>query len=46
MVKVKPRSVNRKNLSWLLQQDLDVKLEMLTQYMELSRLLINELLGG
>ncbi len=44
MSKVVPRSMNRKKLSWLLEQPVEVKLEILKQHMELSRLLINELL--
>jgi transposase-like protein len=44
MTKVKPKSPNRKKISWLLKQPFDVKAEMLKQHLEICRLLINELL--
>jgi len=44
MAKVKPQSIDRKKISWLLEQPIDVKLEMLSYHMEIIRLLINEIL--
>lgn len=44
MAKIVPQAINRKDLSWLLKQPLDVKLSMLNQHMEIVRMLINGLL--
>jgi len=44
MAKVKSSSIHRKKISWLLEQPIDVKLEMLRQHLEICRLLANEIL--
>ncbi len=43
-MKVKQIGVNRKKLSWLLDQELDVKLEALHHHLDISRMLINDIL--
>ena len=43
-MKVKTKPVNRKKISWLLQQEIHVQFEMLRHHFELCRLLINEIL--
>ena len=43
-MKVKSVSVNRKKISWLLEQELDVKLEALQHHLDISRMLINDVL--
>lgn len=42
--KVKHSSINRKKISWLLEQDLNVKLEAMQHHLEISRMLINDIL--
>lgn len=44
VAKVKPSSINRKKISWLLEQDLDVKLQAMQHHFEISRMLINDIL--
>ena len=41
---VRPIGINRKRLSWLLKQPIDVKAEMLSHHLEISRMLINDIL--
>jgi transposase-like protein len=43
-MKVKRSTINRKRISWLLEQDLDVKLEALQHHLDISRLLVNDIL--
>ena len=43
-MKVTPNGFDRKKLSWLLEQDLEVKLTALSHYWEISRMLINDIL--
>jgi putative transposase len=43
-VKVKRYSINRKKISWLLEQDLDVKLQAMQHHMDITRMLINDIL--
>ena len=43
-MKVKTKGINRKKISWLLAQDLDVKLEALGHHLEISRMLVNDVL--
>jgi len=43
-MKVRRKIVHRKRISWLLEQDIEVKLEVLKNQLDLSRMLINELL--
>lgn len=43
-MKIKTTKINRKKLSWMLEQDIDVKLELLKNHLELSRMLINDIL--
>jgi transposase-like protein len=43
-MKVKTKGLNRKKISWLLEQDLDIKLEALSHHLEISRMLINDVL--
>ena len=42
--KVKSSSINRKKISWLLDQNLDVKLQAMQHHLEISRMLINDIL--
>ena len=42
-MKVKTSRINRKKLSWLLEQDIDVKMEILLNHLEISRMLINDI---
>ena len=46
MKKVKQKELKRKKLSWLLDQSVDVKLEIIQHHFELIRLLINEILDS
>ncbi len=43
-MKVKRYSINRKKISWLLEQDLDVKLEAMQHHLDITRMLINDIL--
>lgn len=43
-MKVTPNGFDRKKISWLLEQDLEVKLTALGHYWEISRMLINDIL--
>jgi len=43
-MKVKTTHINRNKISWLLDQDLDVKLQALQQHLDISRMLINDVL--
>lgn len=43
-MKVKPKGINRNKISWLLDQPIDVKAEVLRHHLELSRMLINDIL--
>ncbi len=43
-MKVKRTSINRKKISLLLEQDLDVKISALQHHLDISRLLANEIL--
>jgi putative transposase len=44
-MKVKTKPVNRKKISWLLQQEIHIQFEMLRHHFELCRMLINEILN-
>ena len=44
MAKIKTTSINRKKLSWLLEQDLDIKLATLQNHLDISRMLVNDIL--
>ena len=43
-MKVKPVSINRNKISWLLDQNMDVKLQALQHHLDISRMLINDVL--
>jgi putative transposase len=43
-MKIKTSQINRKKLSWLLEQDLDVKLTALQHHLDISRMLVNDIL--
>lgn len=43
-METKSKEINRENLSWVLAQPIDTKLELLKHHMELSRFLINGIL--
>src|SRR5210317_1517484 len=43
-MKIKRTAVNRKKISWLLEQDLDVKIEALQHHLDISRMLVNDIL--
>ena len=43
-MKVKRTSINRKKISWLLEQDLDVKITALQHHLDISRMLVNDIL--
>lgn len=43
-MKVKRSSINRKKISWLLEQELDVKVEALQHHLDISRMLVNDIL--
>jgi putative transposase len=43
-MKVKRYCINRKKISWLLEQDLDVKLQAMQHHMDITRMLINDIL--
>ena len=42
--KINLTSINRKKISWLLEQDLNVKLQAMQHHLEISRMLINDIL--
>jgi hypothetical protein len=44
MAKIKTTSINRKKLSWLLERDLDIKFSTLQNHLEITRMLINDIL--
>jgi transposase-like protein len=44
-MKVKTKPVNRKKISWLLQQEIHIQFEMLRHHIELCRMLVNEMLN-
>ncbi|MEM0940414.1 MAG: hypothetical protein AAGI25_11605 [Bacteroidota bacterium] len=41
---IKSSEINRKKMSWLMTQPLDIKAEILTQHFEIGRFLINAIL--
>ena len=41
---IHPKEINHQKLSWLLEQPIDVKISILSQHLEIVRLLINEIL--
>lgn len=43
-MKVKRTTINRKKISWLLEQDLDIKIEALQHHLDISRMLVNDIL--
>ena len=43
-MKVNITSINRKKISWLLEQDLDVKITALQHHLDISRMLVNDIL--
>lgn len=43
-MKVKTSQINRKKISWLLEQDLNVKIEALQHHLDISRMLVNDIL--
>jgi len=43
-MKVKTTRINRKKISWLLEQDLDVKISALQHHLDISRMLVNDIL--
>jgi transposase-like protein len=43
-MKVKTTGINRKKISWLLEQDFDVKLTALQHHLDISRMLVNDIL--
>ncbi len=43
-MKVKTTGINRKKISWLLEQDLDVKITALQHHLDISRMLVNDIL--
>ena len=43
-MKIRPISINRKKISWLLEQELDIKLEALNHHLDITRMLINDIL--
>lgn len=43
-MKVKTTSINRNKISWLLNQELDVKMQALQHHLDLSRMLMNDVL--
>lgn len=42
--KIKSSSINRNKISWLLEQDLDIKLQAIQHHLEITRMLINDIL--
>jgi putative transposase len=42
--KVKSSSINRKKISWLLEQDMNVKFQAMQHHLEITRMLINDIL--
>ena len=43
-MKVKRTLINRKKISWLLEQDLDIKISALQHHLDISRMLVNDIL--
>lgn len=43
-MKVKRTSINRNKISWLLDQELDVKMQALQHHLDISRMLVNDVL--
>jgi transposase-like protein len=43
-MKVKTSQINRKKISWLLEQDLEVKITALQHHLDISRMLVNDIL--
>ena len=43
-MKVKTTGINRKKISWLLEQDFEVKLTALQHHLDISRMLVNDIL--
>jgi transposase-like protein len=43
-MKVKTTSINRNKISWLLDQELDVKMQALQHHLDISRMLVNDVL--
>lgn len=43
-MKVKTTQINRKKISWLLEQELDVKITALQHHIDISRMLVNDIL--
>ena len=46
MSKVNAKSINRQKLNWLIEQPLNVQLEIVSQHMEIVRIVINSILEG
>lgn len=46
MSKVNAKSINRQKLDWLFEQPLNVQLEIVSQHMEIVRIVINSILEG
>ena len=46
MSKVNAKSINRQKLNWLFEQPLNVQLEIVSQHMEIVRIVINSILEG
>lgn len=46
MSKFTSKSINRQKLDWLFQQPLDIQLEVVSQHMEIVRIVINSILEG
>lgn len=46
MSKVKAKSINRQKLDWLFEQPLNIQLEVVSQHMEIVRIVINSILEG
>lgn len=46
MSKVSTKTINRQKLDWLFKQPLNVKLEVMSQHMEIVRIVINSILEG
>jgi hypothetical protein len=43
-MKIRTKGINRKKTSWLLEQDLDVKITALQHHLDISRMLVNDIL--
>jgi len=44
MAKIKRTSINRKRISWLLEQELSIQLEALQHNLDITRMLVNDIL--